>query len=134
MESQPPAPTPTREQLEHSLKFKRLDIIGNIVAQAIKWGSAVLIVRYGYLSITSLAGKQTIADILVRFLGSVKVSEGVAYLFGAGGILYGVGERQLRRRNIRRVVKGKNDLERIVHPGRTSSNITESGTTRPGDE
>ena len=134
MESHPPATPSLREQLEHSRKFKTLDIIGNIVTQTIKWGSVVLIARYGYLSIASLAGQKTLADIVVRFLGNIKVSDGIAYLLGAGGVIYGIGERQLRRRNIRRIAKDKNNLERIVHPGRTSSKITESGTTPPGDE
>jgi hypothetical protein len=106
---------PTREQLEYRLKFKRTDAVVTTVIQAIKWGCLLGITRYGYHAIVSLAGKQTIADIVVRFLASVKIREGIAYLLAAGGVLFGVGERQLRRRTIKRTVKSKNDLEKIVH-------------------
>jgi hypothetical protein len=133
MASPPPA-TPTRAQLEYSLKFKRTDAVATTIKQAIIWGCLVGIARYGYLSIAVLAGKQTFADIVMRVIANVKVSQWIAYLFGVGGVLYGVGERTLRRRTIRRITEDKNNLERKMHPGRTSSNLTESGTTRPGDK
>ena len=115
------------------LKFRRLDVVSTVFQQTIKWGVLLGIVRYGYLTIVSLAGKQTIAHIVVEFLATLTVSKAVAYLFGAGGIIYGYGERRLRQRNIKRLAESKNDLERIIDPKRTSSKISRTGTTRPGD-
>jgi hypothetical protein len=125
---------PKRTESEYGLSFKKYDEIGVTLRTLIKWGSLVLIVRYGYLSLASMAGKETLADVAIRFLGNLKVSESIAYLLGTGGVIYGAAQRQLRRRNIRRLVQAKNDLEKWIDPGRTSSGLKDDGTTRPGDE
>jgi hypothetical protein len=125
---------PKRTESEFGLSFKKYDEIGATLRTLIKWGSLVLIVRYGYLSVASMAGRHTLADIAVRFLGNLKVSESIAYILGSGGLIYGAAQRQLRRRNIQRLVKGKNDLEKLMNPGRTSSDLKDDGTTRPGDK
>jgi len=89
-------------------------------------------VRYRYFSVVALAGKSTFADVGFRILGNLKISEGISYIFGASGVLYGVGQRQLRRRNIERIVPLKNKLEKILDPKRTSSSLTSKGTALPG--
>lgn len=127
------APSTEREQ-KLALSFKRTEAVAETVRTAIKWGSLVLIARYGFLATASLAGKQTVADIAMRFLGSLAVSKSIAYILGGGGVIYGIGQRQLRRKSIRRITKDKNDAERLIDPGRTSSELTETGTTQPGDE
>lgn len=134
MSSAPPVPEPTGTQLEYMLKFRRIDSFTSIALQVIKWGFIFGISRYGYFAIAALAGRQTVANIIFQFLGSLKGSRGLAYLFGAGGIIYGYGERKLRQRNIHRLANSKNDLERKLDPNRTSSNISKTGTTRPGDK
>lgn len=105
----------------------------DVVRTAIKWGSAVWIVSYIYRSIAVLAGHATAADIGIKFLANVRVSDGIFAVLTGGSIAYGVGQRQLRRRHIKHVAHDKNDLERLLDPKRTSSNLTDSGTT-PGDE
>lgn len=133
MASLPPE-QPPRTELAYHLSFKRLDALVVFCREAFKWGAIVILGRYGYLSIAALSGHQTFADIAVGFLGNLKISDGIAYLLAGGGVAYGVGQRQMRRRHIKRNVENKNELERILHPGRTSSNLTDTGTTRPGDE
>ena len=129
-----PENQPTSTQLEYMLKFRRLDAVSNILGLIVRWGSAVWMTRYGYLSITSLAGHETIAHIVIQFLGSLTVSKYVAYLFGVSGIIYGYGERRLRQRNIGHLAESKNNLERLLDPNRTSSKITKTGTTPPGEK
>jgi len=51
-----------------------------------------------------------------------------------GGWAYGFGQLQLRRRHIKHIENSKNELERLLDLKRTSSNLTDKGTTRPGDE
>jgi hypothetical protein len=121
-------------ELQAMLSFKRIDAISDVVRQAIKWGVLLGIARYGYLSIAALAGHQTLADIVVKLLANIKLSNGICYVVTGGSLIYGIGQRQLRRRNIRRIAHDKNEAERLIDPKRTSSNLTEKGTTRPGDK
>ncbi len=133
MATTPPV-KPPRTELDYRLSFKKTDAVVVVLRELIKWGGLVLLGRYGYLSIAALAGHQTFADIVIRFLANLKVSEGILYLLTGGSIAYGVGQRQLRRRHIKRVVASKNELEKKLDPKRTSSNLTDTGTTQPGDE
>jgi hypothetical protein len=129
----PPSEKPTRTELDYRLSFKRLDTFSGICRDVIKWGVIAYLARCGYLVVAALAGKSTFADIGIQFLANVKVSDGIIYLLLGGGWAYGLGQRKLRRRHIERVVKSKNELEKLLDPKRTSSNLTEKGTTRPGD-
>jgi hypothetical protein len=130
----PPSTEPPRTVLDYGRSIKKIDAVLAVVRDIIKWGSIVLIVRYVYLSISTLAGHQTYADIGVQFLGNVKISDSLLYLLTGGSIIYGMGERRLRRKHIGRIVPLKNELEKKLDPNRTSSNLTRKGTTRPGDE
>jgi len=131
----PPFPA-NQAQAEYNerLAFKKIDAVVSVIGLGLKFGAIVLTVRYGYLAVVALAGKSTFADVGFRILGNLKVSEGISYIFGTGGIVYGVGQRQLRRRNIERIVPLKNELESILDRKRTSSGLTSKGTTRPEDE
>jgi hypothetical protein len=129
-----PSTEPPRTVLNYGLSIKKIDAVLTVVRDIIKWGALVLITRYAYHSISDLAGHQTYADIGVQFLGNLKISESLLYLLTGGSIIYGMGERRLRRKHIGRVVPLKNELEKKLNPSRTSSNLTKEGTTRRGDE
>jgi hypothetical protein len=113
--------------------FKTVDSVVSVVGTILKCATVVIIARYIYLAVAVLAGKSTFADVGFRVLGNIKVSDSITYLFGAGGVVYGIGQRQLRRRNIERLSREKNDLERLLDPNRTSSRLTPRGTTRRED-
>jgi len=130
----PPSKKPARTELDYGLSFKRLDTFSVIIRDVIKWGGIAYLGRCTYLVIAVLAGKSTFADIGIRFLANVKVSDGIIALLIGGGWAYGFGQRQLRRRHIKHIENSKNELERLLDPKRTSSNLTDKGTTRPGDE
>jgi hypothetical protein len=129
-----PSQRPPRTESDYLLSYKKIDSVTTVVREVVKWAAIVLIVRYGYYAIAVLAGRSTFADIVVRFLANLKVSDGILYLVTGGSICYGVGQRYLRRRHIKRVVPAKNRLERMLDPNRSSSGLTPKGTTQPGDE
>jgi hypothetical protein len=54
------------------------------------WFSLVGISAFFYLSTKSLAGHYTFADIGIKVMGDFKISEAFSYLFGAGGVGYGL--------------------------------------------
>jgi hypothetical protein len=125
---------PPRTESDYVLSYKKIDSVTTVVREAVKWAGIVLIVRYCYYAIAVLAGRSTFADIAVRFLANLKVSDGILYLLTGGSIVFGVGQRYLRRRHIKRVVPAKNQLERMLDPNRSTSGLTPEGTTQPGDE
>lgn len=77
--------------------------------------------------IASLAGKTTLAAIGISFLANLTVSKGLAYIFGVGGVSYGLGERYVRRKTVRRTGGRIKELEARIDPKRSSSNLTEAG-------
>jgi hypothetical protein len=97
------------------------------------WFSLVGISALFYLSTKSLAGHHTFADIGIKVIGDFKISEAASYLFGAGGVGYGLRERKLRRQTTERLTQRTITLERAVDPNRTSSHLTVRGTTNPED-
>ena len=108
--------------------------VTSVLVNLIRWGAVVLIFRYGYLTVNTLAGHVTLASIGISFLGNLTVSQSLAYIFGAGGVIYGLGERQLRKRAIKRLGPKREALEASIDPKRTSSKLTEKGETNPDDE
>jgi hypothetical protein len=131
----PPHPAnQVQAEYDERLAFKKIDAVVSLIGMTLKFAAIVLCIRYGYLSVVALAGKSTFADVGFRILGNLKISEGISYIFGTGGVVYGVGQRQLRRRNIERIVPLKNRLEEILDSKRTSSGLTPKGTTRPEDK
>ena len=123
-----------KEVLDFRLHLKRLEIIDSAVRLGVPWSFGALIAFFCFGSIVALAGKYTFAQIGVSILGNMKISESISYVFGLSGVLYGLKERKLRRKNIQRMSPQIQALERQMHPNRSSSNLTTRGTTQPEDE
>lgn len=117
--------------LKRSRGINSAIVLGN---NLLKWGGLVLISRYIYYSIDSLAGKTTLADVGISFLGNLEVSITIAWVFGFCGIAYGVWQRKLRRDTVEVLQTRNIELERRIDPGRTSSSLTERGDTREEDK
>lgn len=128
----------SRSQLEAELKVIRQsrnsEGLVQVLSNLIRWGGVVLIVRYGYLGIDALAGKRTFADIGVNFLTNIQISVALAWGAGAGGIIYGLRQRKLRKDTIERLVGRIQEFESDLDPSRTSSKLTTRGDTRPEDK
>jgi hypothetical protein len=124
----------TQAELDSKLSMMRTAAAVTIATTAIKYGALVGCVGLVYLSIAALSGRVTLASIGLNILGNLKLSEGICTALTTGSLLYGIGQRQLRHRAIKRLGNSKNELERIIDPGRSSSGLTDKGTTRPGDE
>ena len=119
--------------MEKDVRVRRIDGIVSTVQYGIMWFSLVGISAFFYLATKSLAGQHTFADIGIKVIGDFKVSEALSYLFGAGGVGYGLRERKLRRQTTERFAARTSTLEKLVDPERTSSRLTTRGTTNPED-
>lgn len=128
----------TRAQLEVENRYLRrrtgLEAIASVVNHAIRVGGAVAIAYFGYRTVGVLAGETTTANIGIRFLADVRVSDAVAWLFGAGGVMYGLRQRRLRRSTVERLSGRITQLEKGIDSRRTSSHLTPRGETQPEDE
>jgi hypothetical protein len=125
---------PSAAELRFRLHCRIVDMIGATIHTIVPWAAAVLIARYFYHSVSSLSGQYTFAQIGVGFLGDLRVSEGIAYLFGAGGVIYGVKRRKLQGDNLERTAGRLAELEKQIDPNRSSSRLTPRGKTRPEDK
>jgi hypothetical protein len=120
---------PTRTILDAQVSFKRWETLESIVTALIKWASLFGIAWLFRDGIGMLAGKMTFADIAVRVIGNVKVSWGITVFLIGSGWVYGLGERALRRKHIKRTTAKQAELERLLDEHRTSSELTPTGTT-----
>ena len=115
-------------------KFQFFDGLFSFLSRAVSMSGFVLIARYAYLSIDSLAGVRTFADIGVDFLADVRLSVAFAWTLAAGGIGYGWSQRRLRKRTVGNMHVRLKELEAGIDRGRSSSGLTRRGDTRPGDK
>lgn len=99
----------------------------------VRWAAIVFIIRYAYLAIVALAGKQTDADIGVNFLADINVAVALAWSVAAAGTVYGLRQNKLRKDTVERLQQRIQSLEQQVDPKRTSSRLTQRGETRPED-
>jgi len=125
-----PSPPP-RTVLDNQLSFKRLDTALEFWRVLVQWGTVAFLGFMAYRSVSVLAGMTTSANIGVRLFGNLMVNRGIVALLTGSGWAFGLAQRSLRRKNIERLVPLKNDLEKVIDPKRTSSNLTSKGTTPP---
>ena len=127
-----------RSEKEIELRILRItrlvEGVVQISSNLFRWGAIVLIARYGYLSIESLAGQNTLADIGINFLSNIKVSVALAGAAGAGGLIYGERQRKLRKNTVERLQGRIRELETKIDPNRSTSDLTHRGDTRPEDK
>jgi hypothetical protein len=131
------SPTPRirgKAETEYLLRAKKLDIVDTAIRLLIPWGSLALIAFWVHGDVIALAGRQTLANIGLSVFGDIRVSDAVAYIFGAAGAGYGIAERTVRRRTIARLAGENIALEQLVHPERSTSHLTKRGTTSPEDK
>lgn len=89
-----------------------------------------------YLSIASLAGRDTDAEINVMFdiIKNTSVSRIIVLGVGIVGVVYGLWERIHRVRKVSHLGNRIKTLEQAVDKGRQSSSLNRTGSTRREDE
>ncbi len=128
-----PQPQPD-SSAETLLRFKKWEIVADAVHLGIPWGSLIIVVGFVAYMVGQLSGKATLAQIGMSFIGSVKISNAVAYIFGVASFGYGLNERRLRHKKTASMAAYAASLEAKIHPERTSSGLTRKGTTRKEDK
>jgi len=98
------------------------------------WGSLVAIFLLLYMMVNRLAGQITMAQLGMSFVSSIRVPDAVLVLFGGSAGTLAFRERNLRRKKIADMSDYIHRLETIIDANRTSSGLTQHGTTRPEDK
>ena len=126
------------DNYEFQLKRQRGETIHAAVVRLCKWCPIALIFYFGYLSISALAGKSTLAAFGVYLVTDLKVNKAFSHIvmatFGVGGTTYGYAQRKLKQKNIDRMSRLNERLEQKIDPNRSSSRLTRKGLTRPEDD
>ncbi|MBN2547506.1 MAG: hypothetical protein JXB50_17005 [Spirochaetes bacterium] len=128
-------PFRTRQEITESIANygETTRMLTKIAVRFISVGGIVIICYFFAAVLKSYAGKTTIANIVFNFLADIKLDKVIAYIFGAGGIGYGLKERQLRKKNIERYYNQKDKLEKIINPDKQTSSLTKNGNTNKED-
>ena len=121
-------------ELRHDRWLRGLDKGFDTAKHLIKWCGIVWVAFYVRDMVSDLAGQTTLADIGVGVLVSTSRSQWVAWLIAVLAILWGLRERNLRRDKIEQFSQRTGQLEREIDPGRSSSQLTTTGETRPEDQ
>jgi hypothetical protein len=119
------------------LYSQALDIGGRFLVLIPKWGSLSLLGFFVYRCVGMLAGRQTVAQFGLYLIADLKAAKAFSHItswaLGASGTAYGIRERNLRRKSIKRITAHTIELEKKLDPGRSTSHLTERGTTRRED-
>jgi hypothetical protein len=107
---------------------------GVTIARYLAWVAAVVVAGYYIRDIVrDLAGKQTDASLVVKMMLGLSADRWIAYAVGGVGTAFGLNERRLKRRDIKRLSRRTNDLESRLDRNRTSSELLPDGRTREDD-
>ncbi len=105
------------------------------IPKYVAWVAAIWVSgHYIVQAITALSGHQTDASFVVKILLNLQADRWIAYIVGGGGVAYGWNERRLKRKDIKRLSRHTEELERRLDPKRTSSNLLPDGRTRREDK
>lgn len=107
--------------------------VTNTINSGFRYGAYSFMAWCAYLSINALAGHHTAADIVVKFLGNISVSNGLAYALGGSGLGYGALQHWLKKTTVKSLEGRIHQLEGTIDPNRTSSQLTTQGETNPED-
>jgi hypothetical protein len=136
----------SKEKLDLEFRHRRKSqVIGGVVSvtrDIVKWGAIAFIFYCGYLSVRDLSGKVTQADVsfklfegfAIHIMQSTELREWIEYALILVFFLWALFERKLRGLVIGRLTRRTHQLEVQLDPNRTSSRLTSTGQTRPGDE
>lgn len=137
------------ERSDQRIKEKLIDAIAGTVQTIVRYGCVLGVAYFAYLSIKSLAGKVTLADIQACFQfsqsdGDVKAVKVGSYIkiflafilpwfLAIIAIGYGKNQKKLRGNAIQRLNGRIREFESSFDKNRSSSALSERGDTNESD-
>jgi hypothetical protein len=123
---------------EFKLLSQKWDAFLRLGQALIKFGTLAFVVWHGRLMLEALAGRQTLAKFGLSLMADLSANTAFSHIvmgiFGASGAGYGIRQRGLRRKDIKRLGNRVVELEKKLDTKRSSSGLTIDGRSRPEDE
>ena|SRR6266478_4736755 len=116
------------------VRLRLIDALSTFIIYGWKYGTLAFIAYWGFDALKAFAGKGTDAAVVFKIVTDLRIDQGIAYLFGLGGVAYGYKERRAKQKAVGHLGTARQEAEKRVDPGRTSSNLTPRGTSRPEDQ
>ena len=125
------------KDLDHEFRMRLVQAISLGWQALMRLGCVLVFCVCLYYSVRELAGKQTIADMNFKAIADFKANRwfGLIFPWGLVGttVLWGTGERWLRKRHIKRVSSESSEMQKLIDPSRRSSQLSKKGDTSPED-
>jgi hypothetical protein len=115
-----------KQKDERRFSHERFIAVVNFLSKAythtVKWGAIVCLGFLAYKAVDSLSGHDTFVQFALSVVTDLKINKWI-YLIAAGCASWAVGERRLRQRGMRTLHNRNKELEKLIDPNRTSSNL-----------
>jgi len=121
-------------ELKYRLRIKRIEMFGAVLNSVAKWGALLGCVYFASDTLKGIVGTTTYADVGIRFLGSLRISQSIGIAITSFSIFVALRERKLRHDKTEYLQGRIKKLEEVLDMNRSSSRITPRGTTRPEDQ
>jgi hypothetical protein len=100
------------------------------IRHSVRWVALVVVVyfitdMFKHLGDTGSVKFDMLFNTLINISGSIYIS----YTIAISSMVYGYAQRKLRQRNIKEMSKRIDNYEKMLWPGKTSSQINTDGTT-----
>jgi hypothetical protein len=129
------APSPLSRHEVDVAALARINFVTEVaktVRTALVFGCILGIAYFCQRTVHDLAGKTTAADIGLKFLGTLKISEGLAWATAAICLGTAVKTRRTNGNMAARLARLA-DFERSIDPNRSSSHLSPTGMPRKED-
>jgi hypothetical protein len=127
----------SNRELDHQYRMRRLQLILQVWNGLVGLVAVAIICASIYLSIRELVGRATFADLRFRVWADLKANRWLALCvpWGVATVStgWGIGERYLRKRHIKRVSSEASEMQKKIDPNRRSSSLSRKGETSPED-
>lgn len=123
------ARSPSKAELKFELFYRLIDL----ARHTIEWGGYLGLAYFATEIVSDLSGKETFASFFLQFVGKESVSNTLLFLLAACFGIWAYLERRLRRKKTAELSGRIQKLEASIDPNRTSSKLTPTGETHPGD-
>jgi hypothetical protein len=105
-----------------------------LIARGLKWGFFGYLAYQGRLALAAFAGHTTFASLLLALGANASISITLSWTATAAFAIWVFLERRLRKGTTERLTLRNRELELRIDRGRTSSELTTRGDTRPEDQ
>ena len=100
-------------------------MVTDTISTALKCGTIVFLGLFLYWMVAAIAGKETTLGVIASAFIYGHVSSALAWLLAIVASIWAGSERKLRKRKVNELSRKNTQLEQLVDPSRTSSQLTD---------